>query len=100
VSYNFDAEGNFDYLCAVEIGNTTQLPKEFTTLQLSSQKYVVFKHIGHVTGSRATFSAIWNHWFPTSGYTAVNAPTIERYGPEFDPATGMGGFEIWIAVEG
>jgi AraC family transcriptional regulator len=29
---------------------------------------------------------------------ASGGPEFERYGAEFDPATGSGGFEIWIPV--
>jgi predicted transcriptional regulator YdeE len=25
---------------------------------------------------------------------------LERYGPEFNPVNGTGGFEIWIPIEG
>ena len=32
--------------------------------------------------------------------TRAEAPTLERYGPEFNGQTGLGGFEIWIAVRG
>jgi AraC family transcriptional regulator len=45
-------------------------------------------------------TTIWTRWFPESGHTPLDAPMLERYGPEFDPATGTGGFEIWIAIEG
>ncbi len=99
VCYNFDEEGNFDYMCAVAVKDTRDLPKEFQTLQTVEQKYVVFRHENHVANIRATFSAIWSQWFPTSGYQAAKAPTLERYGPEFSGATGNGGLEIWIAIE-
>lgn len=99
VCYNFDEEGNFDYLCGVAVKDTRGLPAEFQTFSTARQKYVVFRHRGHVAGIRATFSAIWSDWFPTSGYQAAQAPTLERYGPEFDPRTGEGGLEIWIAIE-
>jgi AraC family transcriptional regulator len=99
VSYNFDDESNFDYMCGVEVTKSSGLPEAFKTLQVPAQKYVVFTHCGHVAGIRGTFTAIWSQWFPESGHKAVNAPTLERYGSEFNPLTGMGGFEIWIAVE-
>lgn len=99
VCYNFDDDGNFDYMCAVAVKNASDLPQEFQTLQTSQQKYVVFHHAHHVASIRATFSAIWSKWFPTSGYQAAKAPTLERYGSEFDGLTGMGGLEVWIAIE-
>jgi AraC family transcriptional regulator len=43
---------------------------------------------------------IWNLWFPSSGHELVDAPDFERYGEEFDPQTGLGGFEIWVPIKG
>jgi AraC family transcriptional regulator len=99
VSYNFDGDGNFDYMSGVEITAASDQPKALNTLQVPAQRYVVFTHKGHVAGIRATFAAIWSKWFPESGEQAVNGPTLERYGAEFNPVTGMGGFEIWIPIQ-
>jgi AraC family transcriptional regulator len=98
VCYDFDEDGNFSYLTAVEVEGTAGLPKEFETLKVPTQKYVVFAHREHVAGIRSTIATIWSDWFPGSGAQAVESPMLERYGREFDPRTGLGGFEIWIAV--
>jgi AraC family transcriptional regulator len=63
------------------------------------REYAVFQHRGHVAGVRSTFVAIWNDWLPKSGRQVAEAPSFERYGPEFNPQTGLGGFEIWIPLE-
>ena len=97
--YNFDSDSNFDYMCCVKINGSSGLPAGFETIHVPAQKYVVFRHSGHVAGIRATMAAIWNQWFPESGYQAAKAPTLERYGPEFNPSTGLGGFEIWIPIQ-
>src|SRR5262249_28681154 len=99
VVYNFDSDSNFDYLCGVEVRGSAPLPNGFQSLQIPSQKYVVFRHAGHIAGIRATLAAIWSKWFPESGYQAAKGPALERYGPEFNPATGLGGFEIWIPIQ-
>jgi AraC family transcriptional regulator len=99
VIYNFDGDGHFDYLCGVEVAAAGDLPKGITSLPVPAQKYAVFTHRGHIAGIRATISAIWSKWLPESGHESVNAPSFERYGPEFDPQTGLGGFEIWVPVE-
>jgi len=99
VCYNFDSDSNFDYMCCAEVKDTDGLPREFKSLQIPAHKYVVFTHSDHVAGIRSTLAAIWTEWFPESGHQAANAPTFERYGPEFNPLTGTGGFEIWIPVE-
>ena len=43
--------------------------------------------------------AIWNEWLPANGRRAANGPTIERHLETFDTRTGLGGVEIWIALE-
>jgi len=48
---------------------------------------------------RRTWYTIWNKWLPESGYRAAEGPELERYGKEFDPRTGSGGFEIWIPIK-
>ncbi len=98
-SFNFDGDGNFDYLCGVEVNGVAAPPRDLAVLELAPQRYAVFTHSGHVAGIRATCAAIWNDWFPSSGCQAVQAPMFERYGPEFNPLTGLGGFEIWIPVQ-
>lgn len=99
VKCNFDGESNFDYLCGVEISGTPVLPRGLTTFQLPAQHYAVFTHRGHIASIRSMHAAIWNQWFPESGHKAADAPTFERYGPEFDPRTGLGGVEIWVPIE-
>ncbi len=98
VSFNFDHDSNFDYMSGVAVSGSHGPPIGLRSLVLPAQKYAVFRHPGHIAGVRATFAAILSDWFPRSGYRAVNAPNFERYGAEFDPATGRGGFEIWIPV--
>jgi AraC family transcriptional regulator len=99
VCANFDTEGNFDYLCGVEVRGTPALPEGLTTIPVPAGRYVVFAYPGHIAGIRGLFSAIWGEWFPKSGHEPAEAPTLERYGPEFNGKTGMGGFEIWIPIK-
>ena len=99
VCSNPDDEGNFDYLCGVEVGVFAGLPKDFAKLRLAAQRYAVFAHRDHISTIRRTVNAIWNKWLPESTYEAANAPNFERYGPEFDPRSGNGGLEVWIPVK-
>jgi AraC family transcriptional regulator len=98
--YNTDQEGNFDYLCGVEVGDFSDLPDGFATLRVPAQRYAVFRQSEHISTIRRTLSAIFSKWLPESGHRPADAPTLERYGPEFNGAIGTGGFEIWIPIEG
>jgi AraC family transcriptional regulator len=99
VSYNFDEEGRFDYLSGVEINAHTELPFGLVQLDLPEQKYAVFSHGGHVAEVRVVLAAIWSEALPASGYEAAPGPTLEKFGDQLDPLTGLGRFEIWIAVQ-
>lgn len=99
VCCNPDGKGNFDYICGVEVSEFAGLPKDFTQLRLTAQRYAVFAHRGHISTLRNTMMAIWNQWAPESKHKVADAPNFEHYGPEFDPRTGNGGLEIWIPIK-
>jgi AraC family transcriptional regulator len=86
-------------MCAVEVGGPSALPNGLSSLHVPVRKYAIFSHRGHIAGIRGTMSAIWSQWLPQSGHKALEGPTLERYGPEFNPMTGMGGLEIWVPIQ-
>ncbi len=100
ITCNFDESGGFDYLCAAEVSQRTPVPSGLTSLDVAAQHYAVFQHAAHVATIRSTYRAIWNHWLGSGGWTAIEAPILERHNPSFDPGTGLGGLEIWIPVAG
>jgi len=98
ISFNFDETGAFEYLCAAEVSRPGTLPRGLSGLDVAPQHYAVFQHEGHVATIRSTYRAIWNHWLGSGGWTAVDAPILERHHSSFNPGTGLGGLEIWIPV--
>jgi AraC family transcriptional regulator len=98
VRFNADDDGNFDYLCGVEVVNFSRLASDLNRLRIAPQKYAVFSHREHISTVRSTWSTIWNKWLPESGYELVDAPDFESYGEVFDSRTGNGGFEIWVPI--
>lgn len=46
------------------------------------------------------WTALWTRWAPDCGLRLSCAPCFERYTPEYNPRTGLGGMEIWIPLEG
>ena len=100
VRCNSDDEGSFDYVCGVEVSEFSQLPRELVRVRIPAQRYAVFSHREHVSTIRSTWITIWQKWLPESGHELVDAPDFERYGSEFDPRTGNGGFEIWLPIRG
>ena len=98
VCCNGDNSGNFDYIAGVEVSDYSDLPREFARVRIPEQKYAVFTHSEHISTIRRTINTIWNHWLPSSGMKAADAPSFERYDEKFDPATGNGGLEIWVPI--
>jgi AraC family transcriptional regulator len=96
---NSDDAGNFDCVCGVEVEDFSRLPADWSRVRIPEQRYAIFLQRAHISTIRSTWNTIWNHWLPESGYEVVDAPNCERYGDDFDSATGMGGFEIWIPIK-
>jgi len=93
-----DASGSIEYITGVEVSDFGKVPKEWSRVRIPEQKYAVFFHSGHISSIRQVWAAIRHQWLPESGYTVGDAPEFERYDEKYDPATGNGGFEIWIPV--
>jgi AraC family transcriptional regulator len=98
VCWNTKPNCEFDYLTGVEIATASKLPPQFTSLKLIAKRYAVFPHSKHVSMIPKTIDAIWTKWVPNCGLKVAEAPCFERYTSEFNPATGMGGMEIWIPL--
>ena len=95
----------FDYISGVEVSGEPALPSDWVNLRLPAQKYAIFSHAGHVSTIREIAQQIGEEWLPNSGYEAAQGVPgqpnlIERYGSEFDPATGKGGIELWLPIKG
>lgn len=99
VSYNFDVEGKFDYLSGIEVKPGAELPFGLVQLDLPRQKYAVFTYQGHIADIHVVYGIIWSKALAASGYAAAPGPTLEKLGDRIDPVTGLGSFEIWIAVQ-
>ncbi len=98
VTLSADEDGVI-YACAAGVPKFAAVPKGCVKITIAPSTYVVFEHEGHVTQLRETYRSIWNDWFPTSGTTPAEAPSLERHNRTFDPDTGEGGVAIWIPIE-
>jgi AraC family transcriptional regulator len=98
VVYNGDDAGNIEYIAGVEVSDFSKLPSDLARIRIPEHRYAVFTQRGHISTIRQTWFTIFNKALPESEYQAAGGPEFERYGPEFDPRTGNGGFEIWIPI--
>jgi AraC family transcriptional regulator len=100
VSHGCGPDRRFQYMAGVAVRSPQGLPEGFTTLKVDARRYAVFAHTGHVSALPATFDAIFSKWAPDCGLAVDHAaPCFERYTPEFDACTGLGGMEVWIPLK-
>lgn len=99
VTMNMDDDGNFEYLCGVEVSKFSADRHGLVQLRIPAQTYAVFQHREHVSTLPSTYSAALNKWLPDHGRVAADGPTLERHLETFDPGTGLGGVEIWIPLK-
>ena len=97
--YNGDDDGNYDYMCGVEVSDYSQLPSDLDRLRVPACKYAVFRHAGHISGIRSTWNTIWGKALPESGFELADAPIFERYGEEFDGRAGTGGVDLFVPIK-
>lgn len=97
---NGDDVGNTEYISGIEVSDFSRVSAEFARIRIPEQKYAVFTSRDHISTIRRVWSTIFNKWLPETGHKMTDGPAFERYGEEFDPATGNGGFEIWIPISG
>jgi AraC family transcriptional regulator len=99
VCWNYKPGSGFDYLSGVEVKAGAPLPSTLSQVRIPAGRYAVFTHRQHVSTIAQTLDAIWTKWLPNSGHPAADAPCFERYDERFDPRSGLGGFEIWVALK-
>jgi AraC family transcriptional regulator len=99
VIYNTGDAGNMEYLCGVEVADLSRVPAGLNGLRIPEQRYLVFQHRDHVSTIRRTWVTIWSKWFPESEYRPADGPAFERYGSQFNPHNGAGGFELWVPIK-
>jgi len=99
VVWNGDDERTTDYLAALEVSDFADLPAELSRLRVPARRYIVWDYPGHISDIRSVWRTIWGESVPKSGVRLADAPFFERYPEQFDPATGAGGFEVWLPVD-
>jgi AraC family transcriptional regulator len=61
IATNMDADGNFEYVCGVEVSKFSTTPRGLVQLRIPAHSYAVFQHREHVSKIAATYSAILNN---------------------------------------
>ncbi|MEQ8485837.1 MAG: AraC family transcriptional regulator [Pseudomonadales bacterium] len=93
-------DADLEYVAAVAVSRFDDVPAGMRRIELPPRRYAVFVHSGHIADIRRTTRAVWTHGLAAGGLEPIEAPDFERYGDAFDPETGFGTVEIWVAVAG
>jgi len=89
----------FDYMAAVQVTETADIPPDLATLRLPARTWARFAHKGHVTTIRETCAAIGDYLPARQLEQGDSYSFLEWYGPDFDARTGNGTIEIWIGLK-
>ena len=88
----------FEYMCAAEVETFDGLSDDLGRMRVPEAHYAIFTHDGPVSTIRDTLLA-GHAWLEGNGeWKDAGTPDFERYGPRYDPVTGMGDIEIWFPV--
>jgi len=98
-SYNMDYSGDsfsFTYFAGYEVTDTETVPEGMVAHVAPASKYAKFSHFGPLENLSQTYTYIYSHWLPTSGYKEGNGNELEMYNQKFNP-NGEGS-EMFIFV--
>lgn len=98
--YDFKEDGTRTYMMGSEIPKT-EIPDEFTTLQIPNLTWAVFEGHGSIPDNNIIqdiWRRIYSEWFPSSGFEQVEGPCIEK---NFWADTNQSEYkcEVWIPVK-
>lgn len=98
ISYKHN--GNSTYMCALNFRDLSQIPKNFSILNIRKQLYAIFTHKEHIADIKDTYLYIWNEWLSSSKFICdETSPRFECYPSLFDDFSGFGDVEIWIPIK-
>lgn len=95
-----DGATTFDYFCGAPAGSDP--PCGLATLEIPALTCAVFEHRERITEFRDTMQLALGSVLPLAGLEPDDGEVpefIERYGKNFDPQTGLGGFEVLIPLK-
>ena len=96
-----DAGGKpvLEYSAAVEVEKPGRAPDGLVAFTLAPGFYAVFTHEGHIRDIGKTWDSIWHTRMKEAGLAHRPAHDFERYDDRWNPGTGEGPVDIYIAIE-
>lgn len=98
IAHGYLSDNTWRYACAYEVKKLGAVPKGYVEINTPAANFAVFKSAENIAQIGDVISAVYD-WIETSDYQNADGPTLEFYGPTYQPETGDGGFEIWTPVQ-
>lgn len=92
----------FVYTAAVEVSESTEVPKGLALVEIAAHRCAVFHHADHISTILTTTKAIFDGWLPRSGEQLSDdgISLVEVYDRRFDQRSGRGGLDLWVPLKG
>ena len=88
--------GEFDYLAAFEVQDTSNIPEGMESWQVPEQTYTVFSC--NLKNIKQAFRQIYHDWLPRSVYQRAGGPDFEYYDESFKPNQGKLDLHFYVPV--
>jgi len=94
-----DAEGNIDYVAAVEVSDFDNLPDGFASVEIPDNKYAVFTHKGPISKFHDTVQYVYGKWLRESGVEKAMAPDFEIYDERFKGDAEDSECDLYVSIK-
>jgi AraC family transcriptional regulator len=89
-----------EYAAAIEVDRPEPATDGLAAITVAPGPYALFNHHGHIRDIGKTWNAIREAWMKEEGYVHRDgAYDFERYDERWNPETGEGIVDIYLAIE-
>ena len=97
LSTNWDeTTGKFDYIAAMQVDSTEDLPEGMVSLQIPAQTYAVFP--AKLSTISETYDQIHSQWLSAAGRRRASGPDFEYYDEQFNPDDPESEFHLYVPI--
>jgi AraC family transcriptional regulator len=99
-----EGTGDFGYIAGIDMAVDFELTPDLMELRIQPGSFAIFPHNGGLADWPKTIWAVQEEWLPSSGHVRADlvpgsVSIMERYGPGFDPQTGLGDMQCWLPLK-
>lgn len=95
VCSEMDQQGNFSYVCCVEVDSVDEIPQGMKSVVVPEGRYIVFTFEDELSKLGEFYAKIYSEGLAESGVERCGAIDFEEYDERF---MKTGAFDIWIPI--